>query len=85
MKRIKLRREISRRMGMNMYQEMAQRTSPDDGHDRIDNGVLGLIGETGEIVDLYKKIRISERGQNRASCRKDYGRTRGCDLVSGRT
>lgn len=37
------------------YHDLAQRTSPNDGHDRIDNGVLGLLGETGELVDLYKK------------------------------
>ena len=42
---------------MLQYQTLAQRTSPDDGHDRMDNGVLGLIGETGEVVDLYKKYR----------------------------
>lgn len=37
------------------YQALAMRTSPRDGHDKIDNGVLGLIGETGELVDVYKK------------------------------
>ena len=36
------------------YQQLAMRTSP-DGHDRIANGCMGLIGETGEIVDLVKK------------------------------
>ena len=49
------------RITMNEYQRMAQRTSPDDGHDRMDNGVLGLIGETGEIVDLYKKYRYQSK------------------------
>lgn len=39
------------------YQQLAQRTSPRDGHDRIDNAVLGLLGETGEIVDLLKKYK----------------------------
>lgn len=43
------------KLTLNEYQKLAQRTSPDDGHDRIDNGVLGLIGETGELVDVYKK------------------------------
>lgn len=43
------------RMTMREYQKLAQRTSPDDGHDKLDNGVLGLMGETGEIVDIYKK------------------------------
>ena len=37
------------------YQKMARRTSPDDGHDRMQNAIFGLIGETGEIADLYKK------------------------------
>ena len=46
---------MQKRMTMDKYQELAQRTSPDDGHDRIDNGILGLIGETGELVDVYKK------------------------------
>lgn len=41
-------------MLINQYQTLAQRTSP-DGHDRLDNGILGLVGETGEIVDIYKK------------------------------
>ena len=43
-------------MTLNEYQQMAMRTSPRDGHDKIDNGVLGLIGETGEIIDVYKKF-----------------------------
>ena len=46
---------MHKRMTWDRYQELAQRTSPDDGHDRIDNAILGLIGETGELVDVYKK------------------------------
>ena len=46
------------RMTMLRYQKSAMRTSPEDGHDRVENGVLGLIGETGELVDLYKKYRF---------------------------
>ena len=42
-------------MLINKYQSLAQRTSPNDGHDKLDNGIMGLIGETGEIADLYKK------------------------------
>ena len=37
------------------YHRLAMRTSPRDGHNKIDNGMLGLIGETGELVDLLKK------------------------------
>ena len=36
------------------YQRLAMRTSP-EGHDRILNGCMGLIGESGEVVDLVKK------------------------------
>ena len=42
-------------MTLNEYQALAQRTSPNDGHDRMDNAMLGLIGETGEIIDVFKK------------------------------
>ena len=41
-------------MNLNEYQKLAQRTSG-DGHDRVKNGCMGLIGESGEIVDLLKK------------------------------
>lgn len=41
-------------MKLEEYQSLAMRTSP-DGHDRILNGCMGLIGETGEIVDVVKK------------------------------
>lgn len=43
------------RMTLDQYQKLAMRTSPKDGHDKLDNAVLGLIGETGELVDVYKK------------------------------
>lgn len=43
------------RMTMNEYQKLAMRTSPWDGHDKIDNAALGMIGETGELADVYKK------------------------------
>ena len=41
-------------MTLNEYQKLAQRTSPTD-HDKLKNGCMGLIGESGEIVDLVKK------------------------------
>lgn len=43
---------------LNVYQRMAARTSNTDGADKICNGCLGLAGETGEVVDLYKKHRF---------------------------
>lgn len=42
-------------MTIKEYQQLAQRTSPDDGHDRALNGKMGLIGEAGEVVDVVKK------------------------------
>lgn len=42
-------------LSMKNYHALAMRTSPNDGHSKIDNGMLGLIGETGELVDLLKK------------------------------
>ena len=36
------------------YQALAMRTSS-EGHDRVLNGCMGLVGETGEIVDVIKK------------------------------
>ena len=36
------------------YQRLAMRTSP-EGHDRMLNGCMGLIGEAGEVVDIVKK------------------------------
>lgn len=43
------------KISMKDYHALAMRTSPRDGHNKIDNGMLGLIGETGELVDLLKK------------------------------
>lgn len=45
-------------IGMKVYQKRAMRTSPRDGHDKIYNGILGLIGETGELVDILKKYKF---------------------------
>lgn len=41
-------------MNLNEYQAQALRTSG-AGHDREKNGLLGLIGECGEVVDIIKK------------------------------
>lgn len=43
-------------MNAETYQTLAQRTS--SGEDRIVNGCLGLIGESGEVVDVIKKWRF---------------------------
>lgn len=44
-------------MKINEYQQLAMRTAPDGvSHgERLENGVLGLCGESGEIADMVKK------------------------------
>lgn len=49
-------------MNLNEYQRLALRTSG-AGHDRVKNGCLGLIGESGEIVDIVKKY-MFQSGEN---------------------
>ena len=49
-------------MEIKEYQKLAMRTSTED-HDRVLNGCLGLIGETGEIVDIVKKWKF-QSGNN---------------------
>lgn len=44
-------------MNIDFYQQQAMRTSPAD-HDRVLNGCMGLIGESGELVDIIKKYRF---------------------------
>ena len=43
-------------MDMNKYQCLAQRTANTcTASSKIENGILGLCGETGEIADICKK------------------------------
>lgn len=47
-------------MTINEYQRLAQQTaSAGAPSSKIENGILGLCGETGEIADVYKKISVS--------------------------
>ena len=47
-------------MNANEYQNLAMRTASSDStettENRLLNGILGLIGESGEVVDHIKKI-----------------------------
>ena len=43
-------------MNMNEYQKLAQRTANTKlPSDKIENGILGLSGESGECADIVKK------------------------------
>lgn len=42
-------------MGMSEYQLLAMRTSNTRGVGKLINGVMGLCGESGEVMDLVKK------------------------------
>lgn len=55
-------------MKIEEYQALAMRTSTDE-HDRILNGCMGLIGESGEIVDIVKKWKF--QSGNHAELPKD--------------
>lgn len=50
-------------MNLDIYQKKAQRTSSTPCHEKIRNGCLGLIGESGEIVDVVKKY-LFQSGNN---------------------
>ena len=44
-------------MTLGEYQEKAMRTCAlKDSKKQLDNAVLGLAGEAGEVADLYKKV-----------------------------
>lgn len=67
-------------MALNEYQRLAQRTSNEE-HDefstiylkKIDNGILGLCGESGECADAWKKTRHQGHKLNRDELIKEAG------------
>ena len=46
-------------MDFNEYQHQAQRTSNTaKRRDKMENGIMGLCGEAGEAMDIYKKFKF---------------------------
>jgi NTP pyrophosphatase (non-canonical NTP hydrolase) len=44
-------------MNFNEYQEKSRRTMPDETHDLVvSNYAMGIAGESGEVIDLLKKV-----------------------------
>lgn len=67
-------------MTLNEYQRLAQRTSNEEHDDfktlalkKIDNGVLGLCGESGECADVWKKARHQGHKLNVDDLAKECG------------
>lgn len=67
-------------MTLNEYQRLAQRTTNEE-HDgfvsisikKIDNGILGLCGESGECADCWKKARHQGHQFDREKLIKEAG------------
>lgn len=46
-------------MDFKEYQELAQRTAnTKTNKDKVENGILGLNGEAGELIDMLKKYKF---------------------------
>lgn len=61
-------------MNMKDYQFKAMRTFPPQLNEtRIENGVIGLFGEGGEIADLYKKFKYQGHPMNREKMIEELG------------
>lgn len=58
----------------NEYQAQAMRTAGEHtGIDLLLNGVMGLAGESGECVDLVKKMLFQEHGLDKERLGKELG------------
>ena len=61
-------------MTLNDYQALAQRTSNNAlPSNKIENGILGLSGETGECADLYKKYMYQGHEFDRQAMKAELG------------
>lgn len=62
-------------MTINEYQSLAMRTSNKElsKEDHLLNGVLGLVGESGEIADLIKKNRMQGHKMDIEHIAKELG------------
>lgn len=61
-------------MTINEYQQLAQRTSNMLSKSaKVENGILGLCGETGEIADVYKKYLYQGHELDRGHMAEELG------------
>ena len=63
-------------MTLNEYQNLAQRTADITGNDmekKLLNGCMGMCGESGEAIDLYKKHKMQGHELDREAMIKETG------------
>lgn len=61
-------------MTLNDYQTLAQRTSNSAlPSNKIENGILGLCGESGECADIYKKYIFQGHEFDREGMKAELG------------
>jgi NTP pyrophosphatase (non-canonical NTP hydrolase) len=62
-------------MNFKEYSEKALRTAGmyDTIYDQVDNAVLGLTGEAGEVADIFKKFRYQGHTLDREEMAKEAG------------
>jgi NTP pyrophosphatase (non-canonical NTP hydrolase) len=61
-------------MTLNDYQTLAQRTSGNAlPSNKIENGILGLCGESGECADIYKKYIFQGHEFDREAMKAELG------------
>lgn len=58
-------------MEINKFQELSTRTMKQEGAEN--NCILGMIGEMGEIVDLYKKVTYQGHPYNKEKVKEELG------------
>lgn len=56
------------------YQNLAQRTANTKGwYEKVENGVMGLCGESGEVIDIIKKARFQGHDFEREKLIEELG------------
>ena len=61
-------------MTLNEYHALAQRTSNNAlPSNKIENGILGLCGESGECADIYKKYMYQGHEFDRDALKSELG------------
>lgn len=62
------------KMGLNEYQQLAMRTAGTNTISaKIENGILGLCGESGECADMLKKYYYQEHELDKDELAKELG------------